>query len=72
MLTPARVKIGRAPTTHRCSGKKYGLKPPEMKHNDLIGSPAVPFMLKDAYGRPHSFDQYRGRWLLMVFLRHLG
>ena len=37
-----------------------------------VDQPAVPFELEDAEGRRHSLDQYRGSWLLLVFLRHLG
>ncbi|BDD86990.1 hypothetical protein [Desulfofustis limnaeus] len=81
MLTVARVKNRGAEGSFTLTPRKirfiqmnetYGPKPQEMKHNDLIGSPAVPFVLKDASGRPHSFEQYQGRWLLLVFLRHLG
>jgi hypothetical protein len=52
--------------------RKNATELPGMNDNDLTGSPAIPFVLKDAYGHPHSFDQYQGRWLLLVFLRHLG
>jgi len=38
----------------------------------LTGRPAVSFRLQDAYGREHTLSGYRGRWLLMVFHRHLG
>jgi peroxiredoxin len=34
--------------------------------------PAVPFALNDAQGQAHHLDDYRGRWLLLVFHRHLG
>jgi len=37
-----------------------------------VGSPAVPFSLEDTAGSLHRLEQYRGRWLLMVFHRHLG
>lgn len=37
-----------------------------------VGSPAVEFALEDTAGTVHGLDQYRGRWLLMVFHRHLG
>ena len=37
-----------------------------------IGAPAVDFALEDTRGVIHRLDQYRGRWLLMVFHRHLG
>lgn len=38
----------------------------------MTGKTAAPFQLKDADGRNHSLDDYRGRWLLLVFHRHLG
>lgn len=37
-----------------------------------VGSPAVPFALADTAGSLHRLEQYRGRWLLLVFHRHLG
>jgi len=37
-----------------------------------IGSPAVAFALPDTAGTVHRLEQFRGRWLLMVFHRHLG
>jgi peroxiredoxin len=36
------------------------------------GKPAAPFTLSDVRGRPHHLGDYRGRWLLLVFHRHLG
>ena len=39
---------------------------------DLTGKPAIPFTLHDCNGNVHHLLDYRGRWLLMVFLRHLG
>jgi len=36
-----------------------------------IGSFAVAFVLEDTAGTVHRLEQYRGHWLLMVFLRHL-
>ena len=36
-----------------------------------VGSPAVAFALEDAAGTVHRLEQYLGRWLLMVFHRHL-
>jgi peroxiredoxin len=39
---------------------------------DLTGHPAIPFKLLDSEGRRHRLEDYRGRWLLMVFHRHLG
>ncbi len=41
-----------------------------MKSN--VGSPAVGFALEDTAGAVHRVEQYRGHWLLMVFLRHLS
>lgn len=40
--------------------------------NDLTGKPANPFHLRDSTGQRHNLEDYRGRWLLMVFHRHLG
>ena len=40
--------------------------------NARAGSPAVPFGLRDAEGRIHRLEDYAGRWLLLVFHRHLG
>lgn len=37
-----------------------------------IGRPAIPFALPDAEGRTHRLADYKGRWLLLVFHRHLG
>jgi len=39
---------------------------------NLTGKPAIPFNLRDSRGTTHLFDEYRGKWLLMVFHRHLG
>ena len=39
---------------------------------DQIGSPAVAFALEDTAGTVHRLEPFRGRWLLMVFHRHLG
>lgn len=39
---------------------------------DLTGKPAIPFILPDSAGHPHRLEEYRGRWLLLVFHRHLG
>ena len=33
---------------------------------------AAPFALPDVEGRVHRLEDYRGRWLLLVFHRHLG
>jgi peroxiredoxin len=37
-----------------------------------VGSPAVAFELEDTAGTVHRLEQFRGRWLLMVFHRHFG
>ncbi|HJN44989.1 MAG: redoxin domain-containing protein [Vicinamibacterales bacterium] len=37
----------------------------------LVGRPAVPFALCDARGREHRLEDYSGRWLLLMFHRHL-
>jgi peroxiredoxin len=36
-----------------------------------VGSPAAAFELPDTEGTVHRLEPYRGRWLLMVFHRHL-
>ncbi len=36
------------------------------------GSPAVEFELQDIAGKTHRLADYAGRWLLLVFHRHLG
>jgi len=38
----------------------------------LTGRPAIPFSLRDANAHLHRLADYRGRWLLLVFHRHLG
>ena len=37
----------------------------------FVGRPAVSFALRDAHDREHALADYRGRWLLLVFHRHL-
>ncbi len=37
-----------------------------------LNRPALDFTLHDADGRERSLEEYRGRWLLLVFHRHLG
>jgi len=37
-----------------------------------VGAPAVAFSLEDTTGTVHRLEPFRGRWLLMVFHRHLG
>ena len=39
---------------------------------NLVGQPAVPFELTDVHGRTYRLQDFRGRWLLLVFHRHLG
>jgi peroxiredoxin Q/BCP len=36
-----------------------------------VGREAPPFELEDTAGRTHRLADYRGRWLLLVFHRHL-
>ncbi|MGE0623167.1 MAG: hypothetical protein AB7O54_11155 [Pseudomonadales bacterium] len=36
------------------------------------GKRAVAFELSDAAGDRHRLEDFRGRWLLLVFHRHLG
>lgn len=36
------------------------------------GQPAVPFKLSDTEGRVHRLEDYRDRWLLLMFHRHLS
>lgn len=37
-----------------------------------LGKPAGPFELEDAHGGVRRLTDYVGRWLLLVFHRHLG
>jgi peroxiredoxin len=37
-----------------------------------VGEQAVPFELKDSEGVVHRLADQRGRWVLLVFHRHLG
>jgi hypothetical protein len=37
-----------------------------------LGASAVPFTLPDADGAPHRLEDHRGRWLLLMFHRHLA
>ena len=39
---------------------------------NMVGKPAAPFELNDIEGNLHRLEDYRGRWLLLVFHRHLG
>jgi len=38
---------------------------------DRVGKTAIPFELPDQQGHVHRLEDYGGRWLLMVFHRHL-
>ena len=38
----------------------------------FAGKKALPFELKSHDGETFRLDDFRGRWLLMVFHRHLG
>lgn len=38
----------------------------------FIGQSAISFSLMDSDGKQHRLEDYKGRWLLMVFHRHLG
>jgi peroxiredoxin len=44
----------------------------ETAMQDLTGKPAIPFSLRDSRGGTRQLQEYRGKWLLMVFHRHLG
>ena len=37
-----------------------------------IGEPAISFKLMDVDGNVYQLEDYAGKWLLMVFHRHLG
>ena len=37
-----------------------------------IGKPAISFDLVDTQGARHRLADYAGKWLLLVFHRHLG
>jgi len=43
-----------------------------MSHTIQVGMAAPVFSLSDIYGKMVSLDQYRGRPLILVFIRHLG
>lgn len=40
--------------------------------DEFLGRKAPHFALPDVEGQRHSLDDYGGRWLLVVFLRHLA
>ncbi len=39
---------------------------------DRTGQPAIDFDLYDTTGEQHNLALYSGKWLLMVFHRHLA
>jgi peroxiredoxin len=39
---------------------------------DRTGTPAVPFVLTDSAGVTRRLSNHAGRWLLLVFHRHLA
>ena len=49
---------------------------PAMSHRkkmrSLKNQAAIPFTLKDTQGREHTLHDSKGRWLLLLFHRHLG
>jgi len=40
--------------------------------SDRTGTPAVPFELRDGAGVTRRLSDHAGRWLLLVFHRHLA
>ncbi len=40
--------------------------------DNVVGNSAVDFELSDTEGRTHRLRDFDGRWLLMVFHRHLA
>jgi peroxiredoxin len=38
----------------------------------ILDKPAPDFSLPDIIGNQHQIADYQGRWLLLVFHRHLG
>jgi hypothetical protein len=43
-----------------------------MGMKSMRGHTAVPFELRDHRGQLHGQEDYSGRWLLLVFHRHLA
>ena len=43
-----------------------------MRHASREADPAVPFELTDLQGRTHRLEDYAGKWLLLMFHRHLA
>lgn len=39
---------------------------------NMEGSPAVDFELQDFEGKTHRLADFKGKWLLLAFHRHLG
>lgn len=40
--------------------------------NGLTGKRAIPFELNDQHGKQHNLESSSGKWLLLMFHRHLG
>ncbi len=45
---------------------------PQLLFCELPMQPALPFELLDTLGNVHRLSDSRGRWLILVFHRHLG
>jgi peroxiredoxin len=43
-----------------------------LRRGARAGRPAADFALQDLGGRTHRAADFAGRWLLLVFHRHLG
>ncbi len=43
-----------------------------IQHGIRVGIPAPPFQLPDLNGEPISLGEFRGRPVLLTFLRHIG
>lgn len=55
-----------------CSRLSSRSRPANARVDIMVGAPAVDFELPDTEGRTHRLADYAGRWLLMVFHRHLA
>ena len=53
-------------------GVEYGRLKWSALMRSRVGEPAVDFCLPDSDGVVHKLCDYAGRWLLLVFHRHLG
>jgi hypothetical protein len=62
--------LRQARTAFALNNRNYGFGEKTMRSQ--IGQPAIPFDLLDTQGRPHRLADYAGKWLLLVFHRHLG